>query len=62
MNKKSFEWCKNVIYCSLDENQFLGSMEKAIALAKDIHREWRILRIQLFKGMAGYFTVHTRNL
>ncbi len=35
-NKESFEWCKNVIYCSLDENQFLGSMEKAIALAKDI--------------------------
>lgn len=35
-NKKTFDWCKNVILSSLEENEFLESMAKGIALAKDM--------------------------
>jgi len=35
-NKKTFDWCKNVILSSLEENEFIESMAKGIELAKDM--------------------------
>ena len=35
-NKKEFGMCKNVIFSSLEENEFLKSMSDAIRLAKDM--------------------------
>jgi len=35
-NKTTFDFCKNVILSNLDQNEFLESINRGIALAKDI--------------------------